>query len=89
MIAAIQSFWRDVPHGPWPFSDDSPRADGTAVLQYSCARDEVDALNAFIVGLLVYKPGAYTSFDCTPFDYDGTNDPFENDDPFGNYDNEE
>ena len=80
MIAAIQSFWRDVPYGPWPFSDDSPRNDGTSVLQYSCGRNEVDALNSFIIGLLVRKPGAYTTFECHPFDYDGTNDPVENDD---------
>ena len=33
MITSIQSFQCDVPRGPWPFTEDSPRVDGTAVLQ--------------------------------------------------------
>ena len=81
MIAAIDAFCHNAPRGSsWTFSADSPRNDGSLIMQYSCGEVMVERLNRYIITLFVNAPGSFTNYTVVPFDFDGTNDPVYNDD---------
>lgn len=81
MIAAINAFCHNAPHGSsWTFSADSPRNDGSLIMQYSCGEVMVERLNRYIITLFVNAPWSFTNYTVVPFDFDGTNDPVYNDD---------
>ena len=82
MIGIIQAFRRNIPYGEnWRFSADSPKPDGTVVLQYSCGGGQAEEINRQLVTLLACAPRAFNSIDVIPFIFDGTNDPVHNNDP--------